>query len=163
MNAVTDNPLVFPETSEVLSGGNFHGEPMALAADILAIAVSEIGSIAERRIDKLTDATFSGLPPFLVRESGLNSGFMLAQVTAAALVSENKILSHPASVDSIPTSAGKEDHVSMGMGAALKLQQVLSNVRSILAIELLSAAQGIDLLAPLELSLIHISEPTRPY
>jgi histidine ammonia-lyase len=149
MNAVTDNPLVFPETGEVLSGGNFHGEPMAFAADVLAIAISELGAISERRLEKLTNTAFSGLPPFLVRDAGLNSGFMIAQVTAAALASENKGLAHPASVDSIPTSADKEDHVSMGMGAALKLQQVVANVRIILALELLAAAQGVDLLRPL--------------
>ncbi len=152
INSVTDNPLVFADDGEVLSGGNFHGEPMALAADCLALAVAELGSIAERRIDKLTDETFSGLPPFLVAESGLNSGFMLAQVTAAALASENKTLAHPASVDSIPTSAGQEDHVSMGMGAALKIDRVITNVRQILAVELLAAAQGIDLLHPLRTS-----------
>ncbi|MFQ5937926.1 MAG: histidine ammonia-lyase, partial [Acidiferrobacterales bacterium] len=127
MNAVTDNPLVFPDDGEVLSGGNFHGEPMALAADMLALGVAELGSISERRIEKLTNAAFSGLPAFLVRDAGLNSGFMVAQVTAAALVSENKTLCHPATVDSIPTSADKEDHVSMGMWGALKLQQVLAN------------------------------------
>ena len=152
MNAVTDNPLVFAEDREILAGGNFHGEPMAMAADFLAIAIAEIGSISERRIDKLTDPVFSGLPAFLTGNPGLNSGFMMAQVTAAALVSENKGLAHPASVDSIPTSAEKEDHVSMGMGAALKLQQVVSNVRTILAIELLAAAQGIDLRRPLSTS-----------
>jgi len=152
MNAVTDNPLVFPEQGEILSGGNFHGEPMALAADMLAIAVAELGSIAERRIEKLTNTAFSGLPPFLVEDAGLNSGFMIAQVTAAALASENKVLCHPASVDSIPTSADKEDHVSMGMGAALKLGTVVENVRRILAIELLAAAQGVDLLRPLRSS-----------
>ena len=151
-NSVTDNPLVFAADREVISGGNFHGEPMAMAADFLAIAVSELGSISERRTDKLTDSVFSGLPPFLVEEPGLNSGFMMAQVTAAALVSENKVLCHPASVDSIPTSAEKEDHVSMGMGAALKLQQVVENVRTIQAIELLAAAQGIDLRRPLRSS-----------
>jgi histidine ammonia-lyase len=149
INAVTDNPLVFPETGEVLSGGNFHGEPIAFAADLLAIALAELGAIAERRIEKLTNHAFSGLPPFLVADAGLNSGFMIAQVTAAALASENKGLAHPASVDSIPTSADKEDHVSMGMGAALKLQVVAQNVERILAIELLAAAQGIDLLRPL--------------
>ncbi len=149
MNAVTDNPLVFPEEGEILSGGNFHGEPMALAADMLAIGLAELGSISERRIEKLTNTAFSGLPPFLVHDAGLNSGFMVAQVTAAALVSENKTLCHPATVDSIPTSADKEDHVSMGMWAALKLQQVLDNTRCVLAIELLAAAQGIDLLRPL--------------
>ena len=152
MNSVTDNPLVFPASGEILSGGNFHGEPMALAADALAMAMAELGSISERRIDKLTDDSFSGLPAFLVEDSGLDSGCMLAQVTAAALASENKVLAHPASVDSIPTSAGKEDHVSMGMGAALKLSDVVENVRTILSIELLAAAQGIDLLAPLATS-----------
>ncbi|MEO8502565.1 MAG: histidine ammonia-lyase [Acidobacteriota bacterium] len=152
INSVTDNPLVFPETGEVLSGGNFHGEPMAIAADCLAIAVSELGAISERRIEKLTNTAFSGLPPFLVRDAGLNSGFMIAQVTAAALASENKTLCHPASVDSIPTSADKEDHVSMGMGAALKLGAVVRNVRTILGIELVAAAQGIDLLRPLSSS-----------
>lgn len=152
MNSATDNPLVFAEADEALSGGNFHGEPMALCADFLAIALAEIGSISERRIEKLTNDTFSGLPPFLVANAGLNSGFMMAQVTAAALVSENKGLSHPASVDSIPTSADKEDHVSMGMWAAIKCRAVAGNVRQILAIELLAAAQGIDLLRPLRSS-----------
>jgi histidine ammonia-lyase len=169
LNAVTDNPLLFPAGDDgeeaVLSGGNFHGQPMALAADILAIGLAEIAAISERRIEKLTNASFSGLPPFLVREAGLNSGFMIAQVTAAALVSENKGLAHPASVDSIPTSADKEDHVSMGMGAALKLQQVVTNVRRVFAIELVAAAQGIDLLRPLTSSLpleaLHASIRTR--
>jgi histidine ammonia-lyase len=150
MNAVTDNPLVFAEDDEILSGGNFHGEPIAMAADSLAVAAAELGSISERRTDKLTDAVFSGLPPFLTEEPGLNSGFMIGQVTAAALVSENKTLAHPASVDSIPTSAEKEDHVSMGMWAALKLGQVVRNVDRILGIELLAAAQGIDLRRPLQ-------------
>ena len=149
MNSVTDNPLVFPAEGEVLSGGNFHGEPMALAADILGIAISELASISERRIEKMTNPAFSTLPPFLVKDAGLNSGFMIAQVTAAALVSENKTLAHPASIDSIPTSADKEDHVSMGMWAALKLQSIIGNTEQVLAIELLSAAQGFDLLRPL--------------
>jgi histidine ammonia-lyase len=154
INSVTDNPLVFcageaGEEPAILSGGNFHGEVMAMAADVLAIALAEIASIAERRIEKLTNAAFSGLPPFLVRDAGLNSGFMIAQVTAAALVAENRVLCHPASVDSIPTSADKEDHVAMGMGAALKLGPVLDNTRRVLAIELAAAAQGIDLLRPL--------------
>lgn len=152
VNSVTDNPLVFPDQNEVLSGGNFHGEPMALAADILGMAMSELASISERRIEKLTNTAFSGLPPFLVRDAGLNSGFMIAQVTAAALVSENKTLAHPASIDSIPTSADKEDHVSMGMWAALKLQSIIDNTEQVLAIELLAAAQGIDLLRPLRSS-----------
>ena len=157
MNAVTDNPLVFPGgdgngDAEILSGGNFHGQPMAFAADFLAIALAELASISERRIEKLTNTAFSGLPPFLARDAGLNSGFMMAQVTAAALVAENKVWCHPASVDSIPTSADKEDHVSMGMGAALKLRSVVANVRRVLAIELVAAAQGIDLLRPLRSS-----------
>jgi len=157
MNAGTDNPLVFPggdgaAEEAALSGGNFHGEPMAMAADFLAIALAELGAISERRIEKLTNGAFSGLPPFLAANAGLNSGFMMAQVTAAALASENKTLAHPASVDTIPTSADKEDHVSMGMWAALKLAQVASNTRRILAIELLAAAQGVDLLRPLRSS-----------
>jgi len=156
LNAATDNPLVFAAAEEgegeTVSGGNFHGQPMALAADFLAIALAELGAISERRTEKLTNDAFSGLPPFLVENAGLNSGFMMAQVTAAALVSENKTLAHPASVDSIPTSADKEDHVSMGMWAALKLRQVSANLRSVLAIELLAAAQGIDLLRPLRSS-----------
>ena len=157
MNAVTDNPLVFPDGEDgggaaILSGGNFHGQPMAFAADFLAIALAELASISERRIEKLTNTAFSGLPPFLARDAGLNSGFMMAQVTAAALVAENKVACHPASIDSIPTSADKEDHVSMGMGAALKLRAVVANVRRVLAIELVAAAQGIDLLRPLRSS-----------
>jgi len=150
MNAATDNPLVFSDGGgETVSGGNFHGQPMAFAADFLAIALAELGSISERRTEKLTNDAFSGLPPFLVADAGLNSGFMMAQVTAAALVSENKTLAHPASVDSIPTSADKEDHVSMGMWAALKLGRVAENVRRILGVELAAASQGIDLLRPL--------------
>ena len=149
MNSVTDNPLVFPDDGDVVSGGNFHGEPMAFAADILAIAVAELSAISERRTEKLTNTAFSALPPFLVEDAGLNSGFMIAQVTAAALASENKGLCHPASVDSIPTSADKEDHVSMGMWAALKLHQVLKNATDIFSIEFLAAAQGLDLLRPL--------------
>ncbi len=152
MNAVTDNPLIFPEDGAIISGGNFHGQPIAVAADILGMAVSELGTISERRIEKLTNTAFSGLPPFLVKDAGLNSGFMIAQVTAAALASESKGLAHPASVDSIPTSADKEDHVSMGMGAALKLESIVSNTTTIFAIELLCAAQGIDLLRPMRSS-----------
>jgi histidine ammonia-lyase len=156
MNAATDNPLVFAADAEsrgeLISGGNFHGEPMAFAADFLTIALCELGSISERRTEKLTNDVFSGLPPFLVENAGLNSGFMIAQVTAAALVSENKTLAHPASIDSIPTSADKEDHVSMGMWAALKCRRVAGHVRQVLAIELLCAAQGIDLLRPLRSS-----------
>ena len=155
MNSVTDNPLVFPGDdggAAILSGGNFHGQPMAFASDFLAIALAELASISERRIEKLTNTAFSGLPSFLARDAGLNSGFMIAQVTAAALVAENKVSCHPASIDSIPTSADKEDHVSMGMGAALKLRTVVANVRRVLAIELVAAAQGIDLLRPLRSS-----------
>jgi len=143
-NAVTDNPLVFPDTGAVLSGGNFHAEPVAFAADYLALAIAEIGSLSERRIALLIDSHLSGLPAFLVEESGLNSGFMMPQVTAAALVSENKSLAHPASVDSIPTSANQEDHVSMATFAALRLHTMLDNVAHIVAIELLAAAQGIE-------------------
>jgi histidine ammonia-lyase len=137
-NAVSDNPLVFPDSGDILSGGNFHAEPVAFAADMIAIALSEIGALSERRIALLTDASMSTLPPFLVAEPGLNSGFMIAHVTAAALASENKQLSHPASVDSLPTSANQEDHVSMATHGV--------------AIELLAAAQGIDLRRPLATS-----------
>ena len=151
-NAVTDNPLVFPDSAEVLSGGNFHGEPVALAADVLALAIAEIGALSERRIALLIDATLSGLPSFLVREPGINSGFMMAHVTAAALASENKSLAHPASVDSLPTSANQEDHVSMSTFAARRLGEMTGNTRTIVAIELLAAAQGIDFHAPLRTS-----------
>src|SRR5688572_5699221 len=151
-NGVTDNPLIFtdggPESVEVLSGGNFHAEPVAFAADNLALAVAEIGALSERRIALLIDATLSGLPPFLVRDGGVNSGFMIAHVTAAALASENKLLAHPASVDSLPTSANQEDHVSMATFAARKLGDLAANTAIILAIELLAAAQGVDLRAP---------------
>ena len=152
-NGVTDNPLVFISkdgaSSEVLSGGNFHAEPVAFAADNLALAVAEIGALSERRIALLIDATLSGLPPFLVRDGGVNSGFMIAHVTAAALASENKLLAHPASVDSLPTSANQEDHVSMATFAARKLGDLCENTAIILAIELLAAAQGVDLRAPI--------------
>jgi len=151
-NAVTDNPLVFSDTAEVLSGGNFHAEPVALAADTLALAIAEIGALSERRIALLIDATLSGLPPFLVREPGLNSGFMMAHVTAAALASENKSLAHPASVDSLPTSANQEDHVSMATFAARRLLEMAANTRGIVGIELLAAVQGIDFHAPLHTS-----------
>jgi histidine ammonia-lyase len=151
-NGVTDNPLVFTghgeAPAEVLSGGNFHAEPVAFAADNLALAVAEIGALSERRIALLIDATLSGLPPFLVRDGGVNSGFMIAHVTAAALASENKLLAHPASVDSLPTSANQEDHVSMATFAARKLGDICANTAIILAIELLAAAQGVDLRAP---------------
>lgn len=148
MNSATDNPLVFPETGEVISGGNFHGQPLAQALDFLGISMAALGSISERRIERLVNPEFGDLPPFLARHPGLNSGFMIAQVTAAALASENKVLAHPASVDSIPTSGNKEDHVSMGMGAALKLKPILTNCETILAIEMLCAAQGLDFQAP---------------
>jgi histidine ammonia-lyase len=143
-NAVTDNPLVFADTDEVLSGGNFHAEPVAFAADYLALCIAEIGSLSERRIALLTDPHLSGLPPFLVENSGLNSGFMMPQIVAAALASESKVLAHPASVDSIPTSANQEDHVSMATFAANRLHTMLDNVEKIVAIELLAAAQGIE-------------------
>jgi histidine ammonia-lyase len=151
-NAVSDNPLVFAETGEIISGGNFHAEPVALAADHLAIAIAEAGAIAERRVALLIDASFSTLPPFLVAEPGLNSGFMIAQVTAAAAASENKSLAHPASVDSLPTSANQEDHVSMSTFAARRLGAMNDNLRTILAVEYLAAAQGIDFHKPLETS-----------
>ncbi|MDH3273422.1 MAG: histidine ammonia-lyase [Gammaproteobacteria bacterium] len=147
-NAVTDNPLVFAESNAVLSGGNFHAEPVALAADYLALAIAEIGSLSERRIALLIDANLSGLPPFLVKEGGLNSGFMMEQVTAAALVSENKSHAHPASVDSIPTSANQEDHVSMATFAARRLHEMIDNIANIVAIELLAAAQGVEFHLP---------------
>jgi len=148
-NAVTDNPLVFVDTEEVISGGNFHAEPVAFAADTLALAIAEIGSISERRIALLIDASNSGLPPFLVSSSGLNSGFMIAHVTAASLASENKSIAHPASVDSLPTSANQEDHVSMATFAARRLNEMAQNTAVIIGIELLAAAQGIDFHAPL--------------
>jgi histidine ammonia-lyase len=151
-NSVTDNPLVFADTAEVLSGGNFHAEPVALAADALAVAVAEVGSLAERRIALLIDTTLSGLPPFLVEHGGVNSGFMVAQVTAAALASENKSLAHPASVDSLPTSANQEDHVSMATFAARRLGDMAGNAAGIVAIELLAAAQGIEFRKPLATS-----------
>jgi histidine ammonia-lyase len=151
-NAVSDNPLVFPAEGDILSGGNFHAEPVAFAADMMASAFAEIGALAERRIALLTDAHHSSLPAFLVAEPGLNSGFMIAHVTAAALASENKALAHPASVDSLPTSANQEDHVSMATFAARRLGEILANGRRIVAIELLAAAQGIDLRRPLAAS-----------
>ena len=147
-NAVTDNPLLFVEQGDVLSGGNFHAEPVAFAADTLALAIAEIGSLSERRIAVLVDPKMSGLPPFLVENSGLNSGFMIAQVTAAALVSENKALATPCSVDSIPTSANQEDHVSMATHAARRLGAMIENAAGVVGIELLAAAQGIDFHRP---------------
>jgi histidine ammonia-lyase len=160
-NAVTDNPLVFADDEAdepgrapaggrmILSGGNFHAEPVALACDAMAVAIAEVGAIAERRIAMLIDAGVSRLPPFLTADAGLNSGFMIAHVTAAALASENKSLAHPASVDSLPTSANQEDHVSMATFAARRLQPMIRNTAHILGIELLAAAQGIDFLRPL--------------
>lgn len=151
--SATDNPLVFSEDGAICSGGNFHGQPVAIALDLAAIATAELGSISERRIEQLVNPDFStGLPPFLAprEREGLHSGFMIAQVTAAALVAENRILCHPASVDSIPSSAGREDHVSMGAHASHKLAKIVRHVRYILAIELLAAAQGLDLRRPLE-------------
>ena len=147
-NAVTDNPLLFVESGDVLSGGNFHAEPVAFSADTLALALAEIGSLAERRIAVLVDPKMSGLPAFLVNDSGLNSGFMIAQVTAAALVSENKSLATPASIDSIPTSANQEDHVSMATHAARRLSRMVDNAAAVVGIELLAAAQGIDFHRP---------------
>jgi histidine ammonia-lyase len=144
--------LVFPEANKVLSCGNFHGEPVAFAMDFMAIALSALASISECRIEKLINPAMSGLPAFLARDGGLHSGHMIVQVAAAALVSENKILSHPASVDSIPTSADKEDHVSMGTIAARKFQQIVRNAENILAMELLSASQALGLLRPLKSS-----------
>ncbi len=148
MNSATDNPLVF--AGEVVSGGNFHGQPLATALDLMAIALTQLGAIAERRIDRMVNPLTSELPPFLAAAPGLQSGFMMAQVTAAALASESKVLAHPASVDSIPTSGNKEDFVSMGMTAALKLRPILANVTTILGIELVVAAQALDWLAPLK-------------
>ena len=162
-NAVTDNPLIFPETGDIISGGNFHAEPVAFAADTLALAIAEIGGLSERRIALLIDATLSGLPPFLVRDPGVNSGFMIAHVTAAALASENKSLAHPASVDSLPTSANQEDHVSMATFAARRLDDMAHNTAVILGIELLAAAQGVDFHRPLKTSphLEHVHQQLR--
>ena len=151
-NAVTDNPLVFAGDGATLSGGNFHAEPVAMAADNLALAVAEIGALSERRTALLTDASMSGLPPFLVAEPGLNSGFMVAHVTAAALAAENKQLAHPAVVDSLPTSANQEDHVSMATHGARRLTAMAENAAGIVAIELLAAAQGIEFRRPLKTS-----------
>ena len=149
VNSSTDNPMVFAEQDALVSGGNFHGQPVSIALDQLAIAVCSLGTISERRIERLLNPELSGLPPFLAHDAGLHSGFMIAQVSAAALVSENKVLAHPASVDSIPTSANKEDHVSMGVHAARKAVQVVDHVATVLGIEALCAAQALDLLRPL--------------
>jgi histidine ammonia-lyase len=151
-NAASDNPLVFPEQGDVVSGGNFHAEPVAFAADIIALAIAEIGAISERRLALLLDTGLSGLPPFLVREGGLNSGFMIAQVTAAALASENKCLAHPSSVDSLPTSANQEDHVSMATYGARRLGDMAANGAVIVGIEAMAAAQGIGFHRPLQSS-----------
>lgn len=144
INSVTDNPIIFSDEKDVISGGNFHGQPMALAFDFLGIAISEIANVSERRIERLVNPQLSGLPAFLTEKGGLNSGFMIAQYSAAALVSENKVLAHPASVDSIPSSANQEDHVSMGTIAARKARDILENTINVLAIEILAAAQAID-------------------
>jgi histidine ammonia-lyase len=150
VNSATDNPLVFASRKKILNCGNFHGEPVAFALDLLGIVISELGGISERRIEKLINPALSGLPPFLTTEGGLHSGLMMVQVSAAALASENKILAHPASVDSIPTSADKEDHVSMGVIAARKGRDIARNVEHILAMELLCASQGLEFLLPLQ-------------
>lgn len=163
INSVTDNPLVFAMDDVAIEGGNFHGQPLALVLDFLAIAASELANISERRTERLVNHMLGGLPRFLTPNGGLHSGMMIAQYTAAALVSENKVLAHPASVDSIPTSANQEDHNSMGSIAARKLQNVVTNAQRVLAIELLCAAQGIDLLRPLRTSqqLEHVHEQVR--
>jgi histidine ammonia-lyase len=151
LNAVSDNPIVLADDNAIVSGGNFHGQPVAVALDALAVATVGLASISERRLYRLLDPALSnGLPPFLVPESGLNSGFMLVQYTAASLVSESKSIAHPASVDSIPSSAGQEDHVSMGMTSARHLRAIVDNAETVLALEALGAAQALDLRGPLE-------------
>ncbi|MBJ6762853.1 histidine ammonia-lyase [Myxococcaceae bacterium JPH2] len=150
VNSATDNPLVFTESEKIVSGGNFHGQPISLALDVVAMALTQLSSISERRVEQLVNPSLSGLPAFLAKNSGLNSGFMIAQVTSAALVAESRVLSHPASVDSIPSSAGREDHVSMGMTAALKGRQVSEFTRSCIAIETLVAAQALDFRLPVK-------------
>ena len=149
MNAATDNPMVFADSGDIVSGGNFHGAPVAIAADLLVIALAQLATISERRSERLVNPALSGLPAFLTRHGGLQSGLMIAQVTAAALTSEIKTLAHPASVDTIPTSANKEDHVSMSMAAALKAERALQLATHVIAVEVLCACQAIDLLAPL--------------
>jgi histidine ammonia-lyase len=146
INSTTTNPLIFADTEEIRLGGNFHGQPVAMAADYLGMGLAELGSVSERRIERLVNPQHSDLPPFLIQEEGLNSGLMIGQYTAAALVSENKVLAHPACVDSIPTSANKEDHVSMGTIAIRQAREILDNVTHVVAIELLCAAQACDLL-----------------
>jgi histidine ammonia-lyase len=168
MNAATDNPLVFADTREVISGGNFHGQPVGQAADLLAAAVTDLSSVSERRVENLVNPDLSGLPGFLTPHPGLNSGMMLVQVLAAALVAENRTLSFPASVDSIPTSANREDHVSMSTAAARKARAVAANAARVLAGELLCAAQGLEFLRPLragqgaEAAYLHVREHVRP-
>jgi histidine ammonia-lyase len=153
MNAVTDNPIVFVEEEQVISAGNFHGQPVAIAMDFLGIAISELANISERRLERMVNASLSnGLPPFLVKKPGINSGFMIVQYSAASLVSENKVLSHPASVDSIPSSANQEDHVSMGTIAARKALDIANNTRDVLAMELLTSLQAVDFRNPSYLS-----------
>jgi len=152
INASTDNPMVFVEDGALVSGGNFHGQPVAVALDHLGTAACSLATISERRIERLVNPALSDLPAFLARDPGLHSGLMMAHVTAAALVSENKVLAHPASVDTIPTSAGKEDHVSMGVTAALKAARAVANTRRILAVEALAACQALEFLKPLETS-----------
>jgi histidine ammonia-lyase len=151
-NSATDNPMVFADSGDIVSGGNFHGAPIAIAADLVAAAIVPLATMSERRTDRLVDPTLSGLPAFLTREGGVNSGYMMAQVTAAAVASELKSLAHPAGVDTIPTSANKEDHVSMSMTAALKAERAVARAREVVAIEILCACQAIDLLAPLTTS-----------
>jgi histidine ammonia-lyase len=146
INSTTTNPLIFPDTEEVRLGGNFHGQPVAMAADYLSMGLAELGSVSERRIERLVNPQLSELPPFLVKNGGLNSGYMIGQYVAAALVSENKVLAHPACVDSIPTSANKEDHVSMGTIGIRQTREILDNVETVVAIELLCAAQAYDLI-----------------
>jgi histidine ammonia-lyase len=150
INSATDNPLIFPDSGDVLSGGNFHGEPIALALDYSAVATADLGTISERRVERLVNPELSGLPAFLTPHPGTNSGFMIAQVAAVSLIAENNVLAHPASVTNLPTSANKEDHVSMGMTSALKFDQIVRNVEMILAIELMCAAQGLEFLKPLQ-------------
>jgi len=145
INSVTDNPIIFKETEQGISGGNFHGQPMALPFDFLGIALAELANVSERRMERLVNPDLAGFPAFLVKNGGLNSGFMIVQYSAAALVSENKVLAHPASVDSIPSSAGQEDHVSMGTIAARKAAEILRNVRRVLAMEIMCSCQAIDL------------------
>jgi len=150
INSATDNPLIFADAGEVISGGNFHGEPVALALDYAAIAIADLGTISERRVERLVNPDLSGLPAFLTPSPGMNSGMMIAQVAAVSLIAENNVLAHPASVTNLPTSANKEDHVSMGMTSALKFAHVVKNVEMIMAIELMCAAQGLDFLKPLK-------------